>query len=549
MTATIRQSTPAQAVEQTGGAMTGTGTLVRFILRRDRISLPAWLLGMTALFYYFVAIILPGIASSDEQLEDLERFMSGATGAIMGPGYGRDAITIERYVTGVYGIFFFVGAALMSMLLVTRHTRADEQAGRAELVRSNPVGRHAALSAALAVAAVANGLLALLLGGVLAAEGHDAGAGLLFGVSVGAVGLVFAGITAITVQLTEDARAATGMAGALLGAAWVIRAAGDMIQDFGSPLSWFSPLAWSHQTQPYVDGRWWPLLLSAGLVAITTAVGYQLSARRDLGAGIIAARPGPAVAAPWLRTPLAAAFRLQRSSLLWWTVALAITGFIFGSVSDQIADPEAMSANRVELFGGSLETLVDGYLSVITLFIAVIAGIMVVGGVQAARREETSGRAEPVLSTATSRTAWFGSYLAVISLGLVGVLLAAGIASGAGAAIATGDGAYIWTMTFAHLAHIPGVLVLLGIAALLFGVFPRAIGITWALLGYTLFAGVFGALTDLPQWARNLVPMEHTGNAPLDDISWAAVAMLLALDAGLAATGLAGFHRRDLETK
>lgn len=549
MTATIQQSTRSQAVRETGGSLAGTGTLIRFILRRDRISLPAWLLGMTAFLYYFVAVVLPGIASSDEQLEDLERFMQGSVGAIFGPGYGRDAISIERYVTGVYGIFFFIGAALMSMLLVARHTRADEQAGRAELIRSNPVGRHSALTAVLAVAAGANGLLALLLAGVMAANGHDAGAGLLFGVSVAAVGLVFAGVTALTVQLTEDARAATGMAGGLLGAAWVIRAAGDMLRDYGSPLSWLSPLAWSHQTQPYVDGRWWPLLLSAGLVVVTTAAGYRLSARRDLGAGLIAARPGPAVAAPWLRTPLAAVFRLQRSSLLWWTVALALCGFIFGSVSDQIADPEAISANRVDMFGGSLETLVDGYLSVITLFIAVIAGIMVVGGVQAARREETSGRAEPVLSTATSRTAWFGSYLVVMSLGLVGVLLAAGVATGAGAAMTTGDSSYAWTMTVASLAHIPGVLVLLGIAAVLFGVFPRAIGAAWAMLGYTLFAGVFGTLTDLPQWARNLVPMEHTGNPPLDDISWAAVAVLLALAAGLAAIALAGFHRRDLETK
>src|SRR5690606_28098625 len=107
-------------------------------------------------------------------LRDLERFMQGSVGAIFGPGYGRDAITIERYVTGVYGIFFFIGAALMSILLVARHTRADEQAGRADLVRSNPVGPQATLGAAMAVAAGANGLLALLLAGVLALNGYDA---------------------------------------------------------------------------------------------------------------------------------------------------------------------------------------------------------------------------------------------------------------------------------------------------------------------------------------------------------------------------------------
>jgi ABC-2 type transport system permease protein len=322
-----------------------------------------------------------------------------------------------------------------------------------------------------------------------------------------------------------------------------------MISDYGSPLSWFSPLAWSHQTRPYVDGRWWPLLLSVGLAAAVAAVGYVLSARRDVGAGLVAASTGEPVAAPWLRSPLAVAFRLQRASLIWWTVALALFGFIYGGLGDQIADPEDMSGDRLELFGGSVDTLLDGYLGVITLFTAALAGIMLVLGVQAVRWEETRGRAEPVLATATGHRAWFGSYLAVMSIGLVGLLLVAGFATGTGAAIMVGDGSYIWDVTVAHLAHAPGVLVLLGIAALLFGVLPRAIGATWVVLGSSLFVGLFGAIMDLPQWTHNLSPMDHTGQPPLDDISWWAAMILLVIAAGLAAAGLAGFRRRDLETK
>jgi ABC-2 type transport system permease protein len=388
-----------------------------------------------------------------------------------------------------------------------------------------------------------------MLGGTMTVNDFDGREGLLFGASVGAVGLVFAGITALTVQVTEYSRAATGIAGAVLGAAWVVRAAGDMISDYGSPLSWFSPLAWSHQTRPYVDGRWWPLLLSVGLAAAFAAVGYALSAHRDVGAGLVAAATGEPVAAPWLRSPLAVAFRLQRASLIWWTVALALFGFIYGGLGEQIADPEDMSGDRLEMFGGSMETLLDGYLGVITLLTAALAGIMMVLGVQAVRWEETKGRAEPVLATATSRWAWFGSYLAVMSIGLVGLLLVAGFATGTGAAISVGDGSYIWDVTVAHLAHAPGGLVLLGIAALLFGVLPRVIGVTWVVLGSSLFVGLFGTFLDLPQWAHNLSPMDHTGQPPLDDISWSAAMILLVIAAGLAAAGLAGFRRRDLETK
>jgi ABC-2 type transport system permease protein len=201
------------------------------------------------------------------------------------------------------------------------------------------------------------------------------------------------------------------------------------------------------------------------------------------------------------------------------------------------------------MFGGSVDTLVDGYLGVITLFTAALAGIMVILGVQAARMEETKGRAEPVLATATSRWAWFGSHLAVVAIGLVGLLLVVGLVTGTGAAVSVGDSSYIWEMTVAHLAHAPGVLVLLGIAALLFGVLPRTVGVIWVILGFGLFTGLFGTIMDIPQWVRNLLPMEHTGQPPLDSISWAAMVILVVVAAGLVAVGLAAFRRRDLETK
>lgn len=550
MTATATRAPAHTAARGPGHALAGTGTLIRFILRRDRIKLPAWLLGITVFVLYYGAA-LPELYQTEEDLDAASQFGSGPVGALLGgPGYGFDDLTVERLIVGVYGLYFLLIAALMNILLVSRHTRVDEQTGRAELLRASVVGRHAPLTAVLIVAVGANLVLSLLIAGAVGAADLDTSDGLLFGASIGAAGLVFAGITALTVQVTEYSRAASGIAGAALGAAYVIRAAGDMLREHGSALSWFSPLAWSQQTRAYVDGRWWPLALSVGLAAAVAAAGYAVSARRDLGAGLVAARRGHAAAASWLRSPFTFALRLQRSSLLWWAAALAAGGLIYGAITEQLVEAYAdMPDNMLEVLGGDRASLLDGYLSVMALFMALIVGIFGIIGVQILWLEETRGRAEPVLATATSRWGWFGGHLAVLAIGAVGLLLVAGVTLGAATAISVGDAGLLWEITVAHAAHAPAVLVVLAIAALLFGVAPRAIGAAWVMFGYGMILGFFGPLMDLPRWAHNVSPFEHIARAPLDPFSWTPVLVLSVIAAGLAALGLAAFRRRDLETK
>lgn len=292
------------------------------------------------------------------------------------------------------------------------------------------------------------------------------------------------------------------------------------------------------------------MALSVGLAAVTAAAGYALSVRRDVGAGLVAARRGQPEAAPWLRSPVTFAFRLQRASLIGWASALAVAGLLFGWITQPMIDAyQDMSAEMLAVLGGDRNNLIDGYLSVMALTEAILVGVYVILGVQALRSEETKGRAEPVLATAASRWAWFGGYLAVLGVGAVALLLIVGVTTAAGTAIATGDAAYLWTVTAAHLAHTPAVLVLMAIAALLFGVLPRAIGATWAVLGYAMFVGFFGPLMDLPRWAINLSPLEHVGRAPLDDITWPPILILSGIVAVLIVAGLYAFRRRDLQTK
>jgi ABC-2 type transport system permease protein len=539
-------TTQPARTERRAGALTGTGTQLRFLLRRDRIKLPVWAGGL-GLFVLYLLAALPTVAETEEELAGTVELFGDPVGRMLtGPGYGFDDPTFERFIANGYGLYFLILAALMSILLVSRHTRAEEQSGRAELVRANVVGRHANLSATLLLALLTNvaaGLIVWLM--MVAPGGYPAHGSLVFATGITVTGLAFAGLTAVTVQLSEYARAASAMSGAVLGAAFVVRAAGDMAGEGGTALSWFSPLAWAQQTAPFVLDRWWPLILPLAFAVVVAALGFRLSTRRDLGASLVAVRPGASRAAPWIGTPFGLALRLQRASIIGWTAALAITGLVFGGYSDALLSAmDDMPDAFVDLFGE--QDLIAGYLGFMAQFMAVLIGVFVILAVQGWRSEETTGRAEPVLATPVSRTMWLMANLAVTAAGVLVVSVAAGLASGLAAAGVTGDAQHIADLVLAQLNHLPAVLVVLGVATLLFGLLPRAIAAAWAIVGYGVFVGTFGPLMDLPQAAMNLSPFEHAAELPLEPFEVGPVFALLLFALVGAAVGLLGIRRRGI---
>jgi ABC-2 type transport system permease protein len=549
MTATTTYRRSATASHRPMSAIAGTGVLLRFMLRRDRVRFPAWTLGLTLLMTYF-ATALDTIVQSPQDLQGLSAFSASPAGALFGgPGFGFDNLTIERFLAGQYGLYIAIGAALMGLLTVVRHTRAEERTGRAELIRANVVGRHAQLTAALLLTTAMAALVALLIAATMAGRGFAPGGSLLFGMSVGAVGLVFAGVAAVTVQLSEYPRAASGLAGAALGAAFVLRGLGDMaaVQGNGpSWLSWLSPIGWSQQTAPYVHNRWWPLAISLTFAVTAAALGYVLSARRDFGAGLVPPRPGSPRAATWLAGPFALALRLHRASLIGWSAALLAAGLAYGSFTQPLLDGFTNAPEDLVAVMGGSENLLDGYLGMMGLTMALAAGVYAVLAVQALRAEETDGRAEPVLATAVSRTAWLASHVAVAAVGVLWLLLVAGVGVGTGASISTGDAGLIGDALIGHLAYTPAVWLVLTGAILLYAMAPRALPVIWTALGYGLIAGYFAPILDIPDAALRLSPFEHVGRYPLADISLVAVAVLTVLSAAALVTAAIAYRRRDL---
>lgn len=539
--------------EKQGGALTGTGKLLRFMLRRDRIRLPTWVLGMTLMLAYFANAL--GLVLDEEALASFAVFAANPVMALIGgPGYGFDDITIGRFLVGLYGAYLMIGAALMSITTISRHTRVEEQTGRAELVRANVVGRHAQLAAALILTMGMNALMAVFMSVaffVSPAEPGSFASSLLFACSIGAVGLVFAGVAAATMQLSPFARVASGIAGAVLAVSFVVRGLGDMSAVQGGNLdwlSWLSPFGWSQQTAPLTLDRWWPLLISLAATILLVITGFGLQARRDLTAGILPDRLGSAVAPSWLGSSFALAFRLQRTGLAWWTFALLLGGVVCGAFVQPMAEnADGMPDEILTIFGGT-DGMVNGYLGFMGIYFAIMVAVYAILSVQSLRGEEQGVHAEPVLATAVSRSGWLCSWITVTGLGVFGLLLFAGIGEGLGASLATGDWNLFGPVLLGHLVHAPAVWTLLGLAVALYGLAPRLTGLTWVVFVYGTVLSFFGDMLDLDDTVLATSVFRHVGQYPAEDISWLAVGVLTGIAAVLVTIGAVSFRRRDLIT-
>ncbi|MFB6699556.1 ABC transporter permease [Streptomyces rubiginosohelvolus] len=531
-------------------AFTGTGTLLRFNLRRDRVRMSVWLLALTLGTLATAAEYRTLYSTPEERAAAVSSMDSPAALAMTGPRSYLSDYTAGAMLGHQMLGFMAVLVGLMSVLTVTRHTRDEEETGRAELVRSTVVGHHAHLAAALAVAVVANLGLALLLALGLTATGVPgvgAGGALLYGLAHAAIGLVFAGVAAITAQLTAHTRGASGLALATIGAAYVLRASGDVGND---ALSWLSPIGWIQRTYVFVDDRWWPLALCLLLAAATALYGFVLSTRRDVGAGLRPARLGRRTASDALTRPFGFALRLHRATLLGFAAGLCLMGVMYGSILGEAADMVESVGQLQEALkdiGGA--TVAESFASMVMVVVAVVAAVYVVMAALRPRAEENAGRAEPLLATGLSRNRWLGSHVAVALTGGTALLVLAGLCFGVSGAASTGDGSLVLELTLAAAVYAPALWVTVGVAVLLFGWFPRAGAVAWIVPVYAFLVGYLGPILQLPVGLTNLSPFGHVPQLPAAPMTWTPLLALTAVAAGLIALGLAGFRRRDLDTK
>jgi ABC-2 type transport system permease protein len=454
-----------------------------------------------------------------------------------GPMFGGNETDLGAMMANELMLTLIIATSILAILTVIRHTRAEEENGAAELMLSSVVGRHARTYAALILIGAVNAILAVTMTLAMAATGFNVVDAAAMCLGVTGVAMVFGAVAAVTAQLWRQARTATGAAMGALALAALVRGVGDVIDNSGSALSWFSPIAWAQQMRAFVDVRWWPFALLVALALLLMAAATVLESRRQYDAGNIPSSGERPNARP-IRGVLSLHLSLQRGQTIGWAVGMFLGGLAFGSMTKSLLD----AAKDNELLARVLAAQGnDGVYTTMTQFLAAAATAYVVTAVMRVWGDEQSGLGEAVLAGAVSRWRWLSTAVAAALIGSTVLMFFAGLGNGLGAGITLGEPGTVVELTLAGLAFVPAMAVVAGIAAL--AVALRHAWIGWLAVTFVAASLYLGALLRLPKWLIDLSPVGRT-TAP-SHVPVVALVVMVVVAATL--TLLAGviYRRRD----
>ncbi len=543
---------PAHAAPKAGSPFTGTGALLRLNLRLDRVRILLWTVAV-GLGVYGSVYSLDQAFTTEEAIQARGALLTNpATIMMTGPAFATDDYTFGAMVANELSLYVFLTAAIMGILLAVRHTRAEEESGRLEMIRALPVGRFAPATAAVGTVALACFLVGAATTLGLVSVGHeDLGldSSLALGAGTALTGLAFAALATVAAQLTEHARSATGMAMAGVAVAYLLRGVGDVIENTGSWLSWFSPFAWAQQTRLFVDLRWWPLAVSLAVIVVLFALAIILSHRRDLGAGLRPARRGPATAAGSLHSIAGLAGRLQRGSALAWGVGVFFFAIAMGSLANSLDGMLEENPALAEWIAVEGTDLTAEFAAVILSFVMIAPLILGVSGILALQGEESTGRSELLLVSGRTRSGYLAGWSVTVTIQFAVLTLLGGVGVGLGVWAGTGDAHWVGEMALAAAAYLPALLVAASLALALFGFQPRWTVPAWLFVVWIALALFLGDLLQLPDWALDLSPFTHTPALPGQDAEAAPLLAMTAIAVALTAVGFWGYRRRDLQSR
>ena len=507
----------------------------------------------TAVFAYLFAIyafVQPyGYRHAYPRLADRVAFaasFAGSAGLRLLYGQPHDVATVDGYTAWRVGGILAIAAAIYGLLAAVRALRADEDAGRTELVLAGVVGRRTLGVAALA--AIGAGVLTLWLAEFagFAVAGLPLGSSAYLALATASVIAVCAGVGALASQLAPTRRVALELGGAVVALLFVLRAVADTAAGMGR-LRWATPLGWAEELRPFAGARPLVLLLPVATTTLLLLAAARIAARRDIGTGVLPARDSADPHLHLLSSPTALALRTSRGTLLAWLGCVTAFGYLLGVVSNSVssADVSKSMEKQIAKLGAGSITTPSGYLGFLFVFLVLAVSLFVCTQIGAARQEEAE-QLETLLALPLSRSRWLTGRLLLAASAAGAISLTAGLATWAGATTA-GTHVPLPRLLEAGANALPTALLFLGVAALAHAVLPRAgTGIAYALVGLAFLWQLVGALLAAPHWLLDVTPFAHVGLVPAQPFRATAAGLMLAVAAAAALAAIAAFRRRDL---
>lgn len=524
-------------------------------LRRDWLQLVLWI-GSAALL---ASASYAGVANSFGTAQDRQGLLVAAIAnpvilLFRGLPSGADE---GAFIAFLIVPFLSMLAAFMSSFLAVRHTRMDEETGRAELVGGTPAGRMLPTVVTIVHGLVANLVFALLVALALIAAGLAAAGSFVVGAAAGVVGVFFLGLGLFAAQFLRTSRGANTVSVTVLLVTYLLAGIGnalgtpsdDLQRMESSWLTWLSPFGWAENSRAFSDDNLWPLVLCK-IVGIALAIGaVALQGIRDVGSSFLAERTGRVDAHPALRSTTSLIWRLAAGSIIGWAIGGALSGLLSTTlasiVEDVGADNPALEAIIQQIAReGSIE---QGVLTTFFVMIGILAACAGVQTVARARQEETHGTAEIVLATPIDRVRWLADFV-LVGFAAIVITLAAGLA-GASVGIAAngGDADLYRSAATAALGQVAAATVFLAVTALVFVLVPRAtIAVGWGIIVLAAILGLFGPIFGLPEQVTWLSPVAAAPVPVGDGVEMNGLWWLLGAIVAATVGALALMRRREL---
>jgi polyether ionophore transport system permease protein len=463
-------------------------------------------------------------------------------------GTPHDLLSVGGYVSWRVGGSLAVFAALWGLLGAIRAMRAEEDAGRVDLLLTGVIGRRNLFLAQLVAIGVGASALWLALFVSLVAGKLPVGGSAYLALAVVSVVPVFVGIGAVASQLAPTKRMATGLASGVLVIGFALRTVAAVSSAGLGWLRWTTPFGWVEELRPFADPQPLVLLLPTATAALLLVTAGALAVRRDIGNGLLPARDRRPPRFRLLGSPAAQAFRSESGTLVAWLVGVGAFAFLMGTISDA-ATPEVISENvqhQLEKLGTGSVVTPSGWLGFSFIFFILAVSVFCCMQIGSLRGEEAEQRLETLLARPVGRYGWLGGRLLVAAAGAAGLGLAAGFLAWAGAAAQRAD-VSLTEMLGAGANTLPPALLFLALGALAFAFIPRAsTTVAYGVVGLAFVWELLGSLLEAPGWVLALSPFHDVGLVPGEPFKANEAAIMIGLAAMLSVAALWGFRRRDL---